>query len=188
MSDNTKNSISDQNLLVRMSKGDEKAFYLLYKKYWDSLYNAAFKRLKDHDMCENAVQNVFVDLWNRKETLSVGNVSAYLHSAVKYQVFGLIVKKKGEVYFTEPFESIVKSPFSADGELIERELQHVLEKWLESLPEKRRKIFLMYYDKELSSREISERLSIAQKTVQNQVRTATKSLRLRLTQFMSLFL
>lgn len=188
MSENAKNCISDSNLLARICKGDERAFYLLYKRYWKGLYNSAYKRLKDHDLCENAVQNVFVDLWKRRLDLSIENISAYLYSAVKYQVFAQVSKRRGEVYFMKPFESIVESPFSADGELIEKELQQVLEKWLHSLPEKRRKIFLMYYENELSSREISERLSIAQKTVQNQVRTATKSLRVKLAQFMSLIL
>ncbi|MNL39221.1 RNA polymerase sigma factor [compost metagenome] len=60
--------------------------------------------------------------------------------------------------------------------------------WIDALPDKRRKIFLMHYNDDLSTAEIAGRLNISRKTVQNQLNTASQALRLRLVQLLSLLI
>lgn len=65
----------------------------------------------------------------------------------------------------------------ANNLVVEKELKALAEAWLQTLPGKRKEIFLLYYRENLSTKEIAERLGITQKTVQNQINTASNELR-----------
>lgn len=188
MSDKPKVDWADDQLLKLLQSGDESAFNILYRRYWKRLYNAAFKRLQEESLCEIAVQNVFIDLWNRRKTIVVQNLPSFLFTAVKYQVFTLARETSKTLYFEEPLAQMTASPFSADGAILDQELQSLFEQWKLALPKKRKKIFQLYFEDQLSSGEIAELLNISQKTVQNQVRTAAQNLRTQIAQFLSLFL
>mgnify|MGYP003583876417 CR=1 FL=1 len=172
-------SYGDEQLLSFLKEDSREAFTLIYQKFWPSLYRSAFKRLKDENMSKDVIQNVFTDLWSRREELVIQNLSAYLHSAVRFQVFHQVAKKPDQaVLFTE-LEEILRSPLQSDSGLIDDELAKMLELWIMALPEKRRKIFLMHYFEELSTQEIADQLNISQKTVQNQLNTASTYIRAR---------
>jgi RNA polymerase sigma-70 factor (ECF subfamily) len=100
----------------------------------------------------------------------------------------MISQYKKAPVFLDLIQSISASPFRADGTIIENELLELFEKFLLSLPESRRKIFVMHYIEELSSREIADRLGISQKTVQNQMKTAENELRKKLSHFLTVLL
>jgi RNA polymerase sigma-70 factor (ECF subfamily) len=177
----SRNSEHDNVLFDLLKQGDEAAFGKIYKFYWVELYNAAYKRLPEKEKCQDVIQNVFADLWNRRETLELENPLAYLHTAVKFQVLKHISRKPKDSFFTESFENQLISPMQADGELLDREVKGLLELFIKALPEKRRKIFLLHYFEGLSTAKISVQLNISQKTVQNQLTTATHALKFRLT-------
>lgn len=180
----------DDEALINLLKEDNKqAFTQIYRKYWEPLYNSAYKRLQDPELCKDIVQNVFTDLWNRRGVSNIENLPAYLHTAVRFQVYKQSVKlQPNGSEFLKVFEEMVASPFSSDGLLLEKELVRLVELWIKALPEKRRKIFVMHYYDELSTREISNQLGISQKTVQNQLNTASTYLRARFAHFLSISL
>lgn len=171
-------SYGDEQLLAFLKEDSRAAFTLIYQKFWPSLYNSAFKRLRDEGLCKDVIQNVFADLWTRREELVIQNLSAYLHSAVRFQVFHQASKKTHTALFTD-LEELLRSPFQSDSGLIDNELAKMVELWIMALPEKRRKIFLMHYFEELSTQEIADQLNISQKTVQNQLNTASTYIRAR---------
>ncbi|WP_379083918.1 sigma-70 family RNA polymerase sigma factor [Pedobacter sp. UC225_65] len=153
-----------------------------YKLYWTQLFNTAYKRLPEKEKCNDIIQNVFTDLWNRRATLDLDNPSAYLHTAVRFQVLKQVSRNPKNNAFTESFETELISPLTTDGEVLEKEVKVLIELFIKALPQKRRDIFLMYYFKGLSTSQIANQLNVSQKTVQNQLATASNALRLRLTQ------
>ncbi|RDC55118.1 RNA polymerase subunit sigma-24 [Pedobacter chinensis] len=175
------NSENDKALFDLLKQGDEAAFSKIYKLYWLDLYNAAYKRLPEKEKCQDVIQNVFTDLWNRKAELNLENPLAYLHTAVRFQVLKHIARTPKNNFFTQSFENELISPLQADGELLEREVKGLIELFIKALPEKRRKIFLLHYFEGLSTAKISVQLNVSQKTVQNQLTTATHALKFRLT-------
>lgn len=130
-------------------------------------------------MSKDVIQNVFTDLWNRRGTVVIQNLSSYLHTAVRFQVFTQVSKKPVATVLFSELEEVLRSPSQTDSGLIDEELTRMLEMWIMALPEKRRKIFLMHYFEELSTQEIADQLNISQKTVQNQLNTATTYIRAR---------
>jgi len=176
-----RNSEPDYALFDLLKQGDEAAFGKIYKLYWSELYNAAYKRLPEKEKCQDVIQNVFTDLWNRRKELDLQKPSAYLHTAVRFQILKHIARTPKNSFFATSFENQLISPLQADGALLDREAKSLLELFIKALPEKRRKIFLMHYFEGLSTAKISVELNISQKTVQNQLTTATHALRFRLT-------
>lgn len=176
-----RNSAHDDALFDLLKQGDEAAFGKIYKLYWVELYNSAYKRLPEREKCQDIIQNIFTDLWNRKAELSLENPLAYLHTAVRFQVLKHIARSPKSSFFAESFENELISPLQADGMLLEREVAELVELFIKALPEKRRKIFVLHYFEGLSTAQIAVELKISQKTVQNQLTTATHALRLKLT-------
>ena len=163
---------------------DKEAFDELYRRYWTILYNAAYKRLKAIEPSKDVAQEVFVDLWMRRGKVEIENLQAYLHTAVRFQVLKLISREKNITSFLEPFENMAISSFSADGEVIDKELADLFTSWLNTLPAKRKAIFVMHFIEKLTTREIADRLEISQKTVQNQLGNSVHDLRASINQYM----
>lgn len=172
---------NEQSLFELLSQGDEVAFAKIYNRYWQELYNAAYKRLPEKEKCQDIIQNVFTDLWNRKAELNLVNPAAFLHTAVRFQVLKQLTRGQKNSSFTEKFEKELISPLATDSTVLEKELCVLIEYFIDALPKKRKNIFLLHYFEGLSTAKIALKLDLSQKTVQNQITTASHFLRLKLT-------
>lgn len=168
---------TDEELIPLLKQGHQGAFNCIYERHWHALYQTAYRRLADREQCSDIVQDVFIDLWEHRNTKDIGKLLPYLHTAVRYRVYTLLAKGKALPAFVEPFEQMLTSPFTADGPFGEQEMRLVLVAWLDTLPHKRRRIFELHYLEGRSTKEIAEELQVSQKTVQNQLHTASHSLR-----------
>jgi RNA polymerase sigma-70 factor (ECF subfamily) len=74
-------------------------------------------------------------------------------------------------------DNITEKNSKADAPLLWKEFFKMYEIFLESLPPKRQEIFRLRYQEDLSTKEISEQLSISRKTVQNQLGKAIETLK-----------
>ncbi|MBS1563488.1 MAG: RNA polymerase subunit sigma-70, partial [Bacteroidetes bacterium] len=86
---------NDMELLRAMARGDNNALVELYHRYWERLFTAAYNILKDKAPCEDMVQDAFLQLWQRRETLEIHtSVEAYLFTLIRYSVFHYIKKER----------------------------------------------------------------------------------------------
>jgi len=107
--------MSDDNLLLeQIYGGDAHAFDLIYERYWASAYSAAYKRLKDHDQAKDIVQEIFIHVWTKKESLHINNFPAYLNIAVRNQVFKALAKQKIVHPFLDILENLPATYLQAD--------------------------------------------------------------------------
>lgn len=180
MSTENYSDFPDNHLLKLMIAGDQSAFSAIYRRHWPALYNAAFKRLNNHFHCNDVLQNTFIDLWTRRDELEIENLTAYLHGAVRFQVYKIVHKQQRYTAFFDSFNHIMTGP-DCDEALLDKELKDLFDSWILALPEKRREIFKMHYEMYFSTSEIAEKLDISQKTVQNQLNRASTLLRSKLT-------
>jgi RNA polymerase sigma-70 factor (family 1) len=168
---------TEQALLILLSKGDRQAFEVIYRRYVRELYQAAYKRLENRELVEDLVQDVFFRLWNRREQLRVENLGAYLHTAVRYEILNYVTRNKAPLSFYAPFESLLMDSDTPENRLIAKELLELIYKYAETLPEKRKQVFLLHIKDKLSISEIAEELNISSKTVHNHLGTAMNGLR-----------
>lgn len=179
-------STSDKELLNLLVDDDHAAFTSLYEKYWELLFNISFKSLKDKAQCKDVVHDVLLDLWQRrKQAGAIENLEAYLKTAIKFKVINLVQRNRTSSFF-ELFDNFSSSRYLAENKILQSELVDVIEAWIKILPEKKRAIFVSYFFKDMSTKEIAEQMNISQKTVQNQLGSALQLLRTRLGNFMVL--
>lgn len=170
------NLFSDTKLLSLLKADDESAFEEIYRRYWHTLYQSAWKRLKDQELSKDIVQDVFIYFWNRRTALTIENIEAWLKTAVKYQVYKSISRNRaGESIYTI-WNMPEVSYEQADNLIRTKELNSALQDFIGTLPVKRREIFRLRYDENLSTADIAHKLDISRKTVQNQLTKAMQKI------------
>lgn len=179
-------SFSEDELLRAIKKDDILAFEEIYRRYWRKLYQEAFKRFADMEACEELLQDVFTDFWLKRHKNTVKQLYPYLYSSVRYNVYALYKKKNSLPKFEQPMEYMAQSEQETEGIVSVKQLTFFVEKWLSAQPEKRKEIFRLKFFEEMSTLEISKRLKVSQNTVQNQLNTAFKNLRITMSKFVSL--
>ncbi|WP_353137911.1 sigma-70 family RNA polymerase sigma factor [Pseudopedobacter sp.] len=165
-----------EDLLVDIKADDSRAFDELYARTWKELYIKAYSKLKHEDLAKDIVQEIFVDLWNKRHVKAINNVKAYLAQSVKFKVLDEFRKNRYEFIEIENFTEEIKENVYADSKLLDKEFFASLKDWIDSLPHKRKEIFRLKYQEGLSNKEIALKLNISPKTVQNQVLNSSPEL------------
>ena len=172
-------------MLERLSKGDEKALTLIYKAFWQPLFISAYNVIKDKAVCEDIIQEIFLQLWLKRESLEINeSLQAYLFAATRYQVFGYIKKVVSKEALLQK-RAHTLTVASSDDALLEKDLSIQVEKVVAELPEKCKLIYQLSREAHLSHKEIAEKLSISPKTVENQLTIALHRLRTYLKEAMA---
>lgn len=181
-------NLTDPELLLLIRGSNYSAFDELYERHWLSVYNVAYKRLKNRDLSKEIVQDIFVDIWNKRTIKKISDLLPYLHTAVRYKIYTLLSKNRTLPHFVEPFEAMALSSYNADTDFKKEELDQILNNWLKTLPAKRSQIFKLHFFDDLSTKEISIQLNIPQKTVQNHLNLARHDLKDYLSTYFQLIL
>jgi RNA polymerase sigma-70 factor (family 1) len=170
----------DAELVRLLQSGDRTAFETIYRRWLPSLYDVTYKRLKHKEQTEDVLQEVFARLWARREALQIADLAAYLYAAVRHETINYITRQKAVWGFYAPFESVLLEAESPDELFLAKEMLDLVLAFAETLPLKKREVFLLHVKDKLSTREIAEKLGISQKTVQNQLGRALSELRKKL--------
>jgi len=169
-------NIDDEQLVHLLSAGDVEAFNEIYARYWKLLFYIAGKRLNNYSEAEEAVQNIFADLWARRSTLAITrSLKYYLAAAVQYQVMAAIAKKANIGGLESATQNL--STAGADNRLNFQELEEQLQHLVRCLPQRCRLVYQMSREEGLSNKAIAERLGISEKTVENQLTKALARLK-----------
>lgn len=173
----TDHNLDDQYLLTQMRGDDESAFHLLYDRYWEQVYNAAYKRLKDADYAKDITQDIFLQLWSRRKEIKIAFVPGYLYTAVRNNVFKWMEKEQRFTTIPDLLLCLERVSDQADVELLRKEFMAKYETLVSSLPPAQQVIFKLRFHEELSTKEIADQLNISRKTVQNQLGKSVNQLR-----------
>lgn len=184
----TKYNYEDQSLLLAIKDGNEKAFDILFRKYYPMLcaYGNKFVELEDAEEC---VQDAMLWLWKNKEMVVIqSSLSSYLFSIVYHRAINRIkqeeVKSWAENYFYEEMQSLIDEP---NFYLIE-ELTTRIQEAVTALPESYKEAFVMHRFKNMSYKEIAGILGVSPKTIDYRIQQALKQLRIELKDYLPLLL
>jgi RNA polymerase sigma-70 factor (family 1) len=145
-----------------------------YTLYWKKLTAFSYTMTQDNDLAQNIVQDVFVDLWERRNDIQINAIEPYLFRAVKNQVFKHYQNNKfDKTILEDKFEDYVIDHFAT----IDPELMDLLYSLLDQLPEKRKEVLLMYKMQDMTIDQIADELGISKQTVKNQISSGLKQLR-----------
>lgn len=171
-------STEEQSLFLKMKSGDKTAYRALYDRYYKYLVVTANNILGDSETARDLSQDVFFELWRRREEIEVqSSLKYYLRRSVVNKTLNHI--KSRRLDFTEP-ERLPERPsnsIDAQTQLEVSDLEQVIHQAIAALPERCRVIFTLCRLENFSHKEIAEQLNISTKTIENQMTRALASLR-----------
>ena len=172
---------TDHQLADLLRSGDERAFKWIYDTYWPKLYFVAAKRLDDTPEAEEVVQDIFLNLWRRRETFQLKvNFEHYLAVAVKFEVFKHRAARTRKDQLAVDLGRRSVQQENSDWHLYDlNALQEQLQQTIQALPAKCRLVFTMSRETELTNKQIAADLGITEKAVEKHVTTALKVLKTR---------
>jgi len=171
---------NDADLWNAIRKNDVSAFDELFNRYWTKLFKMAFQRVRDEDTSLEIVHDIFVSLWLRRNVLVINQVSAFLFTSVRYQLYTRQKPSKLSIVYKADLSGSDELTQLNTGEINiqEAELQKQLDEYLHQLPGRCKEIFLLSRIQHLTNQEIAAQLGISKKTVENNLTIALKYLRM----------
>lgn len=173
--------IADIDLFSLVKKDDNKAFEELYNRHWCALVESASKRLQIRQKAEDIVQNIFVDLYQRRYSIELTfSLKSYLTRALKFKILNEYRSSSIRSSYSESLflNAHCKNDFS--NEMEAKELNQSIERTLRQLPEKCQNVFVLSRKENLSNKDIATGLNISVSTVEKHISKALKSLRTNL--------
>lgn len=165
---------------------DAAAFEQLFRQFHPSLCRYAFSVLKDVAAAEEAVQDVFVKIWEKRNELVITvSVKAYLYRAVHNNCLNRMDKKKTEVRMDDVPLKVVHHAAAPVADVQSRELEKAIADALQQLPEQCRKVFELSRFGDMKYKEIAAALGISIKTVENQMGKALRIMREQLAPYIA---
>lgn len=180
--------IGDQELLRLIRDSDYAAFEELHHRYYKSLFALAAKKIGDQDDAYDLMQDMFIELWEKRATFSIGNpLKNYLKNRLWFKLSGYFRTKGFQEKHFKNFADFLQlqqktAPYFDDIEIREMDLQYeavieVINRTINGMPEKMREVFLLSRSNEYSIVEIAEKLQVSPKTVKNQINIALNRIR-----------
>ena len=168
---------SDLELLNLMKFDDQSAFRQIYERYWEILLKACYGYLQDQEACFDILQEVFLWLWQNRAVVEIQSIKFYLLGAVRFQIANHIRKEKVKQSFLD-HSIALKLPESYNFDDLEfKEFKQMILLSVEELPERCKEIYQLSRNEYLSNKAIAKKLSISEKTVENQLTIALRKLK-----------
>lgn len=177
---------SDAQLLELLREGDRAALEVIYFRYADFLFRFSIKRLNCNDTAADLIQELFLKLWVKRESLTVkGELQAYLTFCLR----NLIIDHYSRELVRNKYCTLTALS-EADNHTVEllnyNDTRQTLQSGVNTLPQKMKQIFHLSKMEDYTIDEIADQLNLSRQTVKNQLGTAIKRLRLSLSSFLTL--
>jgi RNA polymerase sigma-70 factor (ECF subfamily) len=171
--------INDQNFKSLITNGDQKKFRQLMELTSDELLWFAIGFLKNKEIAEEIVSDVYVNIWNNRSQLEkINNLKSYLFTSVRNGCVSHLRKVKNEkIISIDSVKEFSFIPFEGPEEgLVEKEIIEQIYEAIETLPCKCKMVFTLAKINGLKYKEIAEVLDITEKTVNNHLVLAVKKI------------
>ena len=168
-----------QALVKALKEGNQLAFSIVYKTYAAQTFSLAFKYLLNKELAEDAVQNLFLKLWLKKEEIDETKpINRYLFTMLKNDLLNMLRDSKKNIYLLEDCLSMVlELEDNSQNENLKQEQMNIIQQALEQLSPQRRKVFEMKVSGKYSNQEIADKLNLSINTIKFQYSQSLKQIR-----------
>lgn len=168
----------EKALLMEIAAGDERAFKKLFDLYKKRFYSVALKMTQSDDIAEDIVQDVFMNIWNKRESLvNVDNPSSYFFTAVYRRVYHhyrkIALEKKLLSVAPLPKESVN----TTEEMVLAHESGELISQAIHKLPPQQQLVFKLCKQEGKSREDVARQLHISPNTVKNHLADALKYIR-----------
>lgn len=173
---------SDSELAALLRAGDNAAFLQIYDRYNILLLNYAFRKIQDKQEAQDIVQEVFINLWEKRESFILKTyLSGFLYKSILNKVLNIwkhnkIVREYAQLHNLNIDVDTIETDFL----IREKEISAMIEKEIAAMPPRMREVYELKYKQYLSTKTISNQLGISENTVSNHLKAASAHLKDRL--------
>ncbi|MDB4582582.1 RNA polymerase sigma-70 factor [Draconibacterium sp.] len=171
--------INDQKSISLIASGNQETFKHLMEQFADDLFFFAKSFIRNSEVAEEIVSDVFVKIWkNRTELNRIKNLKSYLFICVKNGCLSHLRKTRNEkVVFIDEFTNFQFLPVEGpETDLINKEAINKIYQAIEILPPKCKVAFTLAKINGLRHKEIAEVMGVSEKTVNNHIVSAIKKI------------
>ena len=166
----TTDSRHDVEIWNAFRLGDKSAYADIYENHFDALYSYGKKFIPDETQVEDAIQDLFINLWRTREKLSpVDNIKFYLFRSLRRDIRRINEKEKNfekvdfdSFLFTSDHPGEEHTSHNTDEELTQK-----LVAILKNLPKRQLEAITLRYYENFSIDEIASIMDVSEKTVRN---------------------
>lgn len=176
---------NDKELVGRLKDGDQLAYTQLYIKYHKLVYSIAYKYLYDAYRAEDAVQWLFLRVWEYREKIREEvPFKSFIHVILRnYLLNELRHQYNTDIHLQEYVIGQETIQDTIEGQMEWEECSKMLQGCIETLPPQRQKICRMKIHEECSNQEIADKLQLSVNTVKVQYNQIIKTLKLKMNFF-----
>lgn len=171
--------LSDTDLAIKIRAGNQKAFRELYDRYHVQMYYIAKKYVKSSDLAQDAVQNIFVKLWEKRDRVDeTKSIKGFLFTMLRNHLLNMIRDRKDEIVSITGIEA-KKLPRQnlTEDELVYKEYHEIVQKGMKELSDRKREVFELKTLQGHSNSEVAELLNINIRTVKTHFYNSSKFMR-----------
>lgn len=168
----------ESEYMEKLGQGDHKSFNTLFMLYHPRVKNFLKGFIKDEEEACDMAQDIFFKVWTNRESISkVSSLKAYLYRMARNMVYDYYEHSLVKESYEQKQQSSSTYADLIEEDLYAQELSILIDIAIEQMPEQRRRIFKMSRKDGLSNDEISQRLQINKRTVENHITQALADLR-----------
>jgi RNA polymerase sigma-70 factor (family 1) len=172
----------EQEWTVRLKNGDEEAFVQVFHAYHAHLHRIAHYYLRDPELANDALQDIFLKLWvNRQQLDETQSIKAFLSLSTRNAVLNLIRDNKRQiVQYIQYTQDWAETDATAEEALSLDGYDTTIRAGVAQLPVQRRRVFELRILEGFTNEQVARHMNISIHTVKAQYAQATKFLRLYL--------
>lgn len=172
---------SDEKLLDAIRLDDEKAFAELFNRHWLKAHILAYSKIHNKEVTEEIVQDLFMTLWDKRATLFINNISAYIYTSVKHKALNYIESRIVRKKYWDYYKVFVPQAEDSTEKIVNyNELLDAIERGMEYLPKKTKTIFKLSRLEGRSISEIAKLLNLSEKAIEYHLTNSLKQMRMYL--------
>lgn len=180
---------TEEQLLQMIIADEVNGLELLFKNYYKQLWRFAKEILKNTDAAEDAVQDVFIKFWEKRNQINITtSLKAYLFTAVRNTCFNQLKASERNVWLDDTsiqYDMKNSSP-DAINNIAGKELEQKIATAIDALPPRCGLVFKLSRFENKSYKEIAEIMDISVKTVDNQMGKALMLMRQQLAPYLNM--
>jgi RNA polymerase sigma-70 factor (ECF subfamily) len=168
-------NIDDRKEEIRDKSHYDSQFKTLFLTFYSPLCNYALKITGDPEVAEDLVQNMFLQIYQKRVITTVKDPERYLLRGIKYKCIDYIRSKSTKQEIN--LDSVADSVADFASEISDEEVEPLLHYFAAKLPLKTREVFLLSRESGMTYKEIASELNISVKTVETQMGRALRQMK-----------
>ena len=170
---------NEVQLVEKLHAGDEVAFTTLYRHYSPVLYINILRMVRDPQLTEEIVQELFTRIWkNRTNQGLKENFAGYIYRIAQHLVHDFFRKLKRDNILLDRFKALAQENYEQpEAELIQKQSEAIMQKAVEQLSPQQKKVYELVKIEGCTYKKAAEILGISPLTVKEYLVTTKKSIR-----------